>query len=152
MGNGMHPKSCGAIREKEMKAKAEIKRLQALNRKIKADCERKSKEMAQKLQSARRTIASLKSKLAAALATITKLKQQVSSLKSALAAQKVATTKQRHLKEDFMAKYKSEEKVRKAAEAKVAHLTKQLALVTAKYNKLRGTMKHINVVSNTPKK
>merc|ERR1712070_1084947 len=58
--NGMHPKSCGAIREKEMKAKAEIKRLQALNRKIKADCERKSKEMAQKLQSARRTIASLK--------------------------------------------------------------------------------------------
>merc|ERR1712070_688000 len=34
---------CGPIKEKEMKAKAEIKRLQAENKKIKEDCETKAK-------------------------------------------------------------------------------------------------------------
>merc|ERR1712057_14091 len=39
---------CGAIKEKEMKAKEEIKKLQAEDKKIRDDCEKKAKEMAKK--------------------------------------------------------------------------------------------------------
>lgn len=157
-------KSCGAIKEKEMKAKAEIKRLLAENKRIKAACEKKSKEMTQKINKAKKTIVSLKSKLAAAMSTIGKLRSQVASLRKALAIEKAATAKQTKLKEDFQAKWKSEEAAHKAAKAKIVALTRQLAVVTAKYrktkaalvaviakySKIKKVMGHINGVSSGP--
>merc|ERR1711981_430759 len=162
--DNMPKKSCGAIREKEMKAKAEIKRLLAENKKIKADCERKSKEMTQKINKARQTIKSLKTKLAAAIAKISKLRSMVASLRKALAVEKARTAKQRKLKEDYHAKWKSEESGHKAAKAKIVTLTRQLAVmtskcrktkaalaaVTAKYSKIKKVMGHINGVSAGP--
>lgn len=162
--DNMPKKSCGAIREKEMKAKAEIKRLLAENKKIKADCERKSKEMTQKINKARQTIKSLKTKLAAAMAKISKLRSMVASLRKALAVEKARTAKQKKLKEDYHAKWKSEESGHKAAKAKIVTLTRQLAVmtskyrktkaalaaVTAKYSKIKKVMGHINGVSAGP--
>merc|ERR1711904_344252 len=135
--DNMPKKSCGAIREKEMKAKAEIKRLLAENKKI---------------------------KLAAAMAKISKLRSMVASLRKALAVEKARTAKQRKLKEDYHAKWKSEESGHKAAKAKIVTLTRQLAVmtskyrktkaalaaVTAKYSKIKKVMGHINGVSAGP--
>merc|ERR1711907_706422 len=158
--------NCGPIKEKELKAKAEIRRLQALNKKIKADCERKAKEMAQKLKTANERKAKetarankLARELAAARKTITSLKAQlaaaqrkIKSLEKALALQKQETAKQIRLKKSWMAKYRAADERRKKAEAKVVKLTRQLKIVTAKYTKLKNPMKHINTVSVTPDK
>merc|ERR1712147_496518 len=59
--------NCGPIKEKELKAKAEIKRLQALNKKIRSDCERAKKAASERY-------AKLQKKYAAAQAMIKKLK------------------------------------------------------------------------------
>jgi len=150
----IHPDKCGPVKEQEQKAKAEIKRLQAENQKIRESCEQKAKEMknksderltkakektaketaradrlAQLLSAAKEKIASLTSQLAAA-------KAKIRSLTHELAVSREETAKQKALKE--------------AAEAKVADLTAQLAAMTAKYHKLKSTMSHINEVSNTP--
>jgi len=141
---------CGPIKEKEKKAKAEIKRLQALNKKIKADCERKSKEMKQKLATAQRTITKLKSELATAKRTIATLKSKVTALTASLAAQKKETAKQVALKKTEERAKKMHAEKQKKAEAKVAVLTKKLAEVTAKYNKVKTVMKTINTQSAGP--
>merc|ERR1712178_226646 len=141
---------CGPIKEKEMKAKAEIRRLMAENKKIKADCERKSKEMKQKLATAQRTISKLKSELTAAKQTIASLKAKVTKLESDLLAQKKETAKQIQLKKTEERAKKTSMEKQKKAEAKVALLTKQLAAVTAKYNKVKGVMKTINTQSAGP--
>lgn len=152
----IHPDHCGPVKEQEQKAKAEIKRLQAENQKIRDSCEQKAKEMknksderltkarekttketaradhlAQLLSAAKEKIASLTSELAAA-------KAKIESLAHQLAVSKEETAKQKALKE--------------AAEAKVADLTAKLAAMTAKYNKLKSLLGHINSVSNTPDK
>merc|ERR1719506_1302049 len=44
----IHPDKCGPVKEQEQKAKAEIKRLQAENQKIRESCEQKAKEMKNK--------------------------------------------------------------------------------------------------------
>merc|ERR1719230_84463 len=127
--------NCGPIKEKELKAKAEIKRLQALNKKIRSDCERAKKAASERY-------AKLQKKYAAAQAMIKKLKV-------ALAAAKQEIQKQITLKKSWMAKYKSQAEKTKKAEAKVRVLTQKLKVVTAKYAKLKSTMKHINTVSVT---
>jgi len=152
----IHPDHCGPVKEQEQKAKAEIKRLQAENQKIRDSCEQKAKEMKNKseerltkakekttketaradhlgqlLSAAKEKIASLTSELAAA-------KAKIESLAHQLAVSKEETAKQKALKE--------------AAEAKVADLTAQLAAMTAKYNKIKSLLGHINSVSNTPDK
>jgi hypothetical protein len=151
-----HQNDCGPAKEGEQKAKAEIKRLQAVNVKLRKDCEVKSKEMkskseerltkskekttketaradalAAKLQAAKQRIVALTAELRAAKAQIAKLKED-------LAASQAETAKQKALKE--------------AAEAKVADLTARLAAMTAKYNKCKSTMSHINQVSDAPDK
>merc|ERR1711939_687438 len=142
--------------EKEQKAKAEIKRLQAVNHKIRTDCEVKAKEVTTKhheqiskshektakekaradalalqLQAAKQRILHLQHQLHTAQQTIAHLQQQ-------LAHQKQLTSEQRSLKE--------------AALQKVKDLTAQLAAMTAKYNKLKSNMDHINNVSGQPAK
>merc|ERR1712023_551769 len=141
---------CGPIKEKEMKAKAEIRRLQAVNKKIKADCERRSKEMKQKLATAQRTITKLKSELATAKQTIASLKAKVTTLEAALAAQKKETAKQIELKKTEERAKKMHAEKQKKAEAKVVVLTTKLAAVTAKYNKVKSVMKTINTQSAGP--
>jgi len=141
---------CGPIKEKEMKAKAEIRRLQAENKKIKADCERKSKEMKQKLATAQRTIAKLKSELATAKQTIASLKAKVTKLEADLVAQKKETAKQIELKKTEERAKKMHAEKQKKAEAKVAVLTKKLAEITANYNKVKGVMQTINSQSAGP--
>merc|ERR1719454_277754 len=140
----------------EVKAKAEIKRLQAVNHKIRTDCEVKAKEVTTKhheqiskshektakekaradalalqLQAAKQRILHLQHQLHTAQQTIAHLQQQ-------LAHQKQLTSEQRSLKE--------------AALQKVKDLTAQLAAMTAKYNKLKSNMDHINNVSGQPAK
>merc|ERR1711861_70339 len=144
------------IDEQEQKAKAEIKRLQAVNHKIRTDCEVKAKEVTTKhheqiskshektakekaradalalqLQAAKQRILHLQHQLHTAQQTIAHLQQQ-------LAHQKQLTSEQRSLKE--------------AALQKVKDLTAQLAAMTAKYNKLKSNMDHINNVSGQPAK
>merc|ERR1712072_102338 len=140
--------NCGAIKEKEMKNKAEIKRLIALNAKIKKDCER-NKKIAKKKADERwakehaRAVA-LAKKLAAAQALITKLK-------AALAAARAEIKKQIALKKSWMAKYKTQKERTVKAETKVRVLTQKLKVVTAKFNKIKSTMSHINNVSDKGK-
>merc|ERR1711959_385283 len=151
-----HQNDCGPAKEQEQKAKAEIKRLQAVNHKIRTDCEVKAKEVTTKhheqiskshektakekaradaltlqLQAAKQRILHLQHQLHAAQQTIAHLQQQ-------LAHQKQLTSEQRSLKE--------------AALQKVKDLTAQLAAMTAKYNKLKSNMDHINNVSGPAKK
>merc|ERR1719326_1428360 len=151
-----HQNDCGPAKEQEQKAKAEIKRLQAVNHKIRTDCEVKAKEVTTKhheqiskshektakekaradalalqLQAAKQRILHLQHQLHTAQQTIAHLQQQ-------LAHQKQLTSEQRSLKE--------------AALQKVKDLTAQLAAMTAKYNKLKSNMDHINNVSGQPAK
>jgi len=134
---------CGPIAEKEKKAKAKIVELQAKNNKIKADAERSSKEMKQKLAAAHSKIQKLRQELAAA-------KTKITQLSAALEAQKRETAKQIELKNtEEKAKKVHMEKYQKA-QAKIQSLTQQLQAVTAKFNKLKNTMRHINGVSNVP--
>jgi chromosome segregation ATPase len=136
---------CGPIAEKEKKAKAKIVELQAKNRKIKADAERSSKEMKQKLAAAHSTIQKLRQELAAA-------KAKINQLSAALESQKRETAKQIELKNtEEKAKKVHMEKYQKA-QAKIQSLTQKLQAATAKYNKLKSTMRHINGVSNVPDK
>merc|ERR1712054_285688 len=101
------------------------------NRKIKADAERSSKEMKQKLAAA---------------------KAKINQLSAALESQKRETAKQIELKNtEEKAKKVHMEKYQKA-QAKIQSLTQKLQAVTAKYNKLKSTMRHINGVSNVPDK
>merc|ERR1712178_412895 len=110
----------------------------------------KSKEMKQKLATAQRTITKLKSELATAKQTIASLKAKVTKLESDLVAQKKETAKQIQLKKTEERAKKTSMEKQKKAEAKVALLTKQLAAVTAKYNKVKGVMKTINTQSAGP--
>merc|ERR550537_1827218 len=132
-----HQNDCGPAKEQEQKAKAEIKRLQAVNHKIRTDCEVTAKEKARadalalQLQAAKQRILHLQHQLHTAQQTIAHLQQQ-------LAHQKQLTSEQRSLKE--------------AALQKVKDLTAQLAAMTAKYNKLKSNMDHINNVSGQPAK
>lgn len=151
-----HQNDCGPAKEQEQKAKAEIKRLQALNHKIRNDCETKAKEtqnkhmekitkesektskekaradaLAQQLQVAKQKILHLTHQLQVA-------QQKIASLQQQLAHQKQLTSEERSLKE--------------AALLKVKDLTAQLAAMTAKYNKLKSAMSHINSVSGQPSK
>merc|ERR1719454_919691 len=129
---------------------------QAVNHKIRTDCEVKAKEVTTKhheqiskshektakekaradalalqLQAAKQRILHLQHQLHTAQQTIAHLQQQ-------LAHQKQLTSEQRSLKE--------------AALQKVKDLTAQLAAMTAKYNKLKSNMDHINNVSGQPAK
>jgi DNA repair exonuclease SbcCD ATPase subunit len=134
---------CGPIKEKEMKAKAEIKRLQRLNAQIKADAEKHSKEMKQKLNAAKAKITKLEQE-------ISKLKSKITKLKSELAAQKAETAKQVGLKKaEEKAKKTSQEKHKKAEE-KVKVLERKLKAVTAKYDGVKSKMKNIAGISNGP--
>merc|ERR1711988_1756588 len=163
-----HPSNCGAIKEKEMKAKEEIRRLHAENKKIRERCEQRSKEVTKKaeerltkanekaakqkaradklaaeLQAAREKITSLQQQLAAA-------KQKIQELQTTLEEQKRETHKQIRLKKsEEQAKKRFMEKHQKA-EAQVRKLQSQLKAVIAKYAKLKETMKHINTVSVSP--
>merc|ERR1712167_315445 len=99
-----HQNDCGPAKEGEQKAKAEIKRLQAVNVKLRKDCEVKSKEMkskseerltkskekttketaradalAAKLQAAKQRIVALTAELRAAKAQIAKLKEDLAA-------------------------------------------------------------------------
>jgi len=155
---------CGPFKEQERKAKEKLAKAIAHEKKTKSDCERKAKEAAAKLKksqeqtakqkaradrlarelaAARKLIASLKKQLAAA-------KAKIAQLEKVVAAQKREIAKQIRLKKQWMAKFKVADEKRAKAEAKVVQLTKQLAIVTAKYNKVKGVMKHINTVSNGP--
>jgi len=128
-------------RAEERAKKAEIKRLKALNAKIKADCERNMKEKAQKIQAAQVKIKKLSQDLLQAQARITELTK-------ALEAQKRETAKQTALKISHeKARKVAEEKLRKAIE-RISALEKELAVVKAKYNKLRQTMSSINKQSH----
>merc|ERR1711934_1331890 len=122
--------NCGPIKEKEMKAKAEIKRLLALNAKIKKDCER-NKKIAKKKADA--------------------LQKEINTLKAALAAAQAEIKKQVALKKSWMTKEKTQKERTAKAEAKVKVLTQKLKVVTAKFNKMKKTMSHINVVSDKTK-
>merc|ERR1711959_8112 len=132
-----------AVKEKTSKVqtgakKEEIKRLKALNAKIKADCERNMKEKTQKINTMRQQIAKLSKE-------VTRLRQQVAQLTKALEAQKRETAKQTALKI-------SHEKARKAAEQKLRAALARIQVLTQKLNKLRSIMKHINNKSNIPDK
>merc|ERR1712070_214938 len=166
----IHPSNCGAIKEKEKKAKEEIRRLHAENKKIRDSCEQRSKEMAKKaeerltkanektakqkthadklaaeLQAAREKITSLQQQLAAA-------RQKIQELQTTLEEQRKETQKQIALKKaEEQAKKGFMEKHQKA-EAKVRKLQAQLKAVIAKFTKLKETMRHINTVSVTPDK
>merc|ERR1712072_339721 len=149
-----HPGNCGPIKEKEQKAKAEIKRLQAENHQIRTNCEAKSKEMATKSQERltkaqeqtqkqkdradelARQLAAAKQKIQSLTAALSAAKAQIAHLTSELEKQKQETEKQRQLKE--------------AALAKVKDLEAQLAAMTARFNKIKSTLDHINQVSGQP--
>merc|ERR1712138_117773 len=110
--------------------KAEIKRLQAVNHKIRTDCEVKAKEVTTKHHE---QISKSHEKTAKE-----KARADALALQQQLAHQKQLTSEQRSLKE--------------AALQKVKDLTAQLAAMTAKYNKLKSNMDHINNVSGQPAK
>merc|ERR1712178_654604 len=113
-------------RAEERAKKEEIKRLKALNAKIKADCERNMKEKTQKIQAAQVKIKKLTQALQEAQA-------RIAELTKALEAQKRETAKQTALKISHG----------KAME-RIQTLEKELAAVKAKYNKLRNAMNSIN--------
>merc|ERR1712178_9559 len=128
-------------RAEERAKKEEIKRLKALNAKIKADCERNMKEKTQKIQAAQVKIKKLTQALQEAQA-------RIAELTKALEAQKRETAKQTALKISHeKARKAAEEKLRKAME-RIQTLEKELAAVKAKYNKLRNAMNSINKQSH----
>merc|ERR1719451_141422 len=140
--------NCGHIKEKEMKAKAEIKRLLALNAKIKKDCER-NKKIAKKKADER--WAKEHARAVALAKKVAALQKEINTLKAALAAAQAEIKKQVALKKSWMTKEKTQKERTAKAEAKVKVLTQKLKVVTAKFNKMKKTMSHINVVSDKSK-
>merc|ERR1712070_276427 len=119
----------------------EIKRLKALNAKIKAECEKNMKEKTQKINVLKSKVQKLEQALAQARAEVVKLSKE-------LEAQKKETERQTQLKI-------SQEKARKLAEAKLAKaiekiqkLEAALKAITAKYNKMKASMDQIHSTSN----
>jgi len=125
----------------ERAKKEEIRRLKALNAKIKADCEKNMKEKTQKINVLKSKVVKLEQALAQARAEVAKLTKE-------LEAQKRETERQTQLKI-------SQEKARKAAEAKLAEALKKiqklevaLKAITARYNKMKSSMDQIHSTSN----
>merc|ERR1711988_1828102 len=125
----------------ERAKKEEIRRLKALNAKIKADCEKNMKEKTQKINVLKSKVQKLEQALAQARAEVVKLSKE-------LEAQKRETERQTQLKI-------SQEKARKAAEAKLAEALKKiqkleaaLKAITARYNKMKASMDQIHSTSN----
>merc|ERR1711934_843967 len=135
-------------KEKEMKAKAEIKRLLALNAKIKKDCER-NKKIAKKKADER--WAKEHARAVALAKKVAALQKEINTLKAALAVAQAEIKKQVALKKSWMTKEKTQKERTAKAEAKVKVLTQKLKVVTAKFNKMKKTMSHINVVSDKTK-
>merc|ERR1711988_75561 len=125
----------------ERAKKEEIRRLKALNAKIKADCEKNMKEKTQRINVLKSKVVKLEQALAQARAEVVKLSKE-------LEAQKKETERQTQLKI-------SQEKARKLAEAKLAKaiekiqkLEAALKAITAKYNKMKASMDQIHSTSN----
>merc|ERR1712046_373850 len=104
-----------------MGKKEEIRRLKALNAKIKADCEKNMKEKTQKINVLKSKVVKLEQALAQARAEVAKLTKE-------LEAQKRETERQTQLKI-------SQEKARKAAEAKLAEALKKIQKLEAALSK-----------------
>merc|ERR1719453_981942 len=129
-----HQNDCGPAKEQEVKAKeVTTKHHEQITKSHEKTAKEKARAdaLALQLQAAKQRILHLQHQLHTAQQTIAHLQQQ-------LAHQKQLTSEQRSLKE--------------AALQKVKDLTAQLAAMTAKYNKLKSNMDHINNVSGQPAK